>query len=207
MTDQSILLVCAANVCRSPLAELALRRGLGAASSIRVSSAGVRAIGGDRICTVVAARHGDDAWREQADAHRAREVSAALLEQSSVVLAASRDIRGELVRIAPRSRDRIFTIKEAAHLGAGFSSSPPDRVAAYVAHLDRSRTLAPPLAEPRGVGPRLRRLFGSGGAAGDPASIADRHGSRDHHRTISDVEVAIAMIVAQLREQRHPSSR
>ncbi|WAA66707.1 hypothetical protein [Microbacterium oxydans] len=205
MTGEKILVVCAANVCRSPLAELALRRGLGADSTIQVDSAGIRATAGDPICTLVASVHEDEEWRAQAQTHRAKPVTLELLEQSSIVLAASRDIRGDLVRLAPRSRDWMFTIKEAAHLGAGFSSSAPDRVAEYVAHLDRARSRAVPLVGSDSAGDRFRRLLGIRDS-GDPASIADRHGSRGHRDTISEVEAAVATILAQLGGQRRHAS-
>lgn len=205
MTEESILVVCAANVCRSPLAELTLRRGLGPDASITVSSAGVRANDGDEICTLVASLHEDEEWQTQAQAHRAREVTAELIEQSSIVLAASRDIRGELVRLAPRSRDWMFTIKEAAHLGAGFSSNASDRVVEYVAHLDRARSRAVPLTAPGDVGSRVRRLL-HGRGSGDPTSIADRHGSRGHRETITEVEAAVGAILGQLSGHRRHSS-
>lgn len=197
MSGENILVVCAANVCRSPLAELELRRGLGADSLISVSSAGVRANPGDDICTLVAAVHDDDEWREQAAEHKAREVTVEIIEQSSIVLAASRDIRGELVRLAPRSRDWMFTIKEAAHLGSGFSSEAPDRVAEYVAHLDRARSRAVPLVPSDDIRSRVRRLFGAR-TVSDPLSIADQHGSRGHQETIDEVGESIATIVTQL---------
>ncbi|PQZ49797.1 MULTISPECIES: hypothetical protein [unclassified Microbacterium] len=205
MTDEKILVVCAANVCRSPLAELALRRALGADSPLSVRSAGVRANQDDPICTLVASLHDDEDWQAQSRAHRARPVTVDLIEQSSIVLTASRDIRGELVRLAPRSRDWMFTIKEAAHLGEGFSSSAPDRVAEYVAHLDRARSRAVPLASRGGAGNRLRHLFG-GRATVDPSSIADRHGGRGHLETIREVEESVATIVAQLGGHRRHSS-
>ena len=205
MTGESILVVCAANVCRSPLAELALRRGLGPDSSITVSSAGVRANAGDPICTLVASLHDDEEWHTQARAHRAREVTAELIEQSSIVLAASRDIRGELVRLAPRFRDWMFTIKEAAHLGTDFSSTASDRVVEYVAHLDRARSRSLSLTTPGDVGSRVRRLF-HGRGSGDPSSIADRHGSRGHRETITEVDTAVATILGQLSGHRRHSS-
>ena len=205
MTDEKILVVCAANVCRSPLAELALRRGLGADSPITVSSAGVRANAGDPICSAVASVHEDEEWQTWADDHRAQPVTIEQIEQASVVLTASRDIRGELVRMAPRSRDWMFTIKEAAHLGEGFSSSAADRVVEYVAHLDRARSRAVPLTPPGGVGERVRQLFRARTAV-DPTSIADRHGSRGHLETISEVEASVATILAQLGGHRRHSS-
>jgi protein-tyrosine phosphatase len=205
MTGESILVVCAANVCRSPLAELALRRGLGADSAISVSSAGVRAVEGDAICALVSSSHDDGEWGEQARAHRARPVTIDLIEQSSLILTASRDIRGELVRLAPRSRDWMFTLKEAAHLGAGFSSAGPDRVADYVAYLDRARSRSMPLANTVGVGQRVRRLLGNRGVA-DAVSIADRHGGRGHRETLDEVQASSATILAQLGGYRRHAS-
>lgn len=205
MSAESILVVCAANVCRSPLAELALRRGLGAESIITVSSAGVRANVDDAICTLAASLHGDDEWRRQADAHRARAVTAELIEQSTLVLAASREIRGELVRLAPRSRDWMFTIKEAAHLGVGFSSAADDRVTEYVAHLDRARSRAVPLADSGDMRSRMRRMLGAR-ASGDPTSIADRHGSRGHRDTVAEVDASVSTVVAQLTGHRRHAS-
>ncbi|PRB57564.1 hypothetical protein [Microbacterium sp. MYb45] len=205
MTGEKILVVCAANVCRSPLAELGLRRGFGADSSTSVSSAGVRATEGDAICELVSSLHDDEGWREQAQSHHARPVTIELIEQSTLILTASRDIRGELVRLAPRSRDWMFTLKEAAHLGAGFSSTGPDRVADYVAYLDRARSRATPLAGSDGVGSRIRRLFGNRGAV-DPTSIADRHGSRGHRETLAEVQSSTATILAQLGGHRRHAS-
>lgn len=201
MSGESILVVCAANVCRSPLAEIALRRALGPDSGITVSSAGVRATPGDTICTMVAALRDDADWRERTSAHSAREVTAEMIEHASIVLAASREIRGELVRMAPRSRDWMFTIKEAAHLGSGFSSSASDRVVEYVAHLDRARSKNLPLAPPAGIRDRMRRLV-AGTTSTDPSSIADRHNSRGHRDTVAEVESSIAVVAAQLSGHR-----
>lgn len=204
MTGGSILVVCAANVCRSPLAELALRRGLGEGSSVPVRSAGVRAQDGDPICSEVAARHTDGDWQEQAGEHRAREVTPEMLAEADLVLTASRDIRGELVRSAPELRDRMFTLREAAHLGVGFLPGGSDAVEEYVASLDRARTRATPLGGSP-AGGWLGRLVGRRSAV-DPASIADRHGSRGHADTIREVEQAVEAIAAQLTGHRRHSS-
>lgn len=205
MTGGSILIVCAANVCRSPLAELALRRGLGEGSAFVVRSAGVRAHDGDPICAEVAARHADEGWQAQSRAHRAHEVTAEMLAEADLVLTASRDLRGELVRAAPEHRDRMFTLREAAHLGVGFAPGGSDVIADYVAHLDRARTRAAPLSGSPGRGGGLRRVFARRSVE-DPASIADRHGSRGHAGTLSEVEQAVDAIRGQLGRYRRHSS-
>lgn len=130
-----------------------------------MSSAGVRVNEGDPICSAVASLHDDAQWQAQAQSHRATPVTIEQIEQASIVLTASRDIRGELVRLAPRSRDWMFTIKEAAHLGEGFASSAPDRVAEYVAHLDRARSRAVPLTPSEASAPAC----GSSSAAARPS--------------------------------------
>lgn len=205
MTGGSILIVCAANVCRSPLAELALRRGLGEGAAFSVRSAGVRAHDGDPICADVAARHTDEGWQAQSRAHRAQEVTPEMLAEADLVLTASRDVRGELVRAAPEHRDRMFTLREAAHLGVGFPSGGSDVVADYLAYLDRGRTRAVPLGGPPRRGGALRRLLDRRSAQ-DPASIADRHGSRGHSDTITEVEQAVDAIAGQLGGHRRHSS-
>lgn len=205
MTDERILVVCAANVCRSPLAELALRRGLGEDAPVTVISAGVRANAGDPICGLVASLHDDEEWREAVAAHRAQAVTIELIKQSTLVLAASREIRGELVRLAPRSRDSMFTIKEAAHLGAGFLAPASDRMTDYVQHLDRARSRSVPMAEHDGAPAGLRRFFGRR-SSGDPTSIADRHGTRGHRHTVTEVDAAVSTVVAQLTGHRRHAS-
>jgi protein-tyrosine phosphatase len=78
-------------------------------------------------------------------------------------------------------------------------------VADYVAYLDRARSRAVPLAGSDGIGSRIRRLFGNRGSA-DPASIADRHGSRGHRETLAEVQSSTATILAQLGGHRRHAS-
>ncbi|MGM7679302.1 hypothetical protein [Microbacterium sp. A94] len=202
MNDESILVVCAANVCRSSLAELLLKRGLDDSIRITVSSAGMRANDGDRICTMVAELHNDDdGWREQAGEHRTSIVTAESVENAGLVLGASREIRGDLVRLSPVARDRAFTIKEAAYLGRGFIGQGDVRVVEYLEHLDRARARTTPLTAAGSNAKRLS-LFSRTRRNSDPMSIADRHGGRGHRETLAEVETAIGAIVAQLNGDR-----
>lgn len=203
MTDGGILVVCTANVCRSPMAALVLRAGLG--PTVAVSSAGIRAEEGAAICALVASRRGEPGWGAEAEEHRARRVTPEMVEGAGLVLAASREIRGELVRLAPRARARTFTMKEAARLGAGFTPGGDDLLTEYVGHLNGARVRVPPRPAPTAAR-RLRAfLMGVASRGGpsvalseDPADIADRHGLGGHGETLDEVESAVADILAQL---------
>lgn len=193
MSSESILVVCSANVCRSPLAELLLKQGL-SDQQIRVESAGTHAQAGAEICPLVAVHQTDPAWGGAAKGCRSRLVTEELLAESDLVLTAARDIRGEVVRLHPEIRDHVFTFREAVLLGAGFAVSGrrSDRVRAYAEFLDQSRpTIVLPLPE--------RRFWGIGQKQ-DSLSIVDRHGRRPrmHRAAISEVEQSISMIIQQL---------
>jgi protein-tyrosine phosphatase len=67
---QSVLMVCTANICRSPMAEYEMRR---IAPQLRVASAGISALidsGTDKATVLVAAKSGLDLSK-----HKARQVS------------------------------------------------------------------------------------------------------------------------------------
>lgn len=101
METPAILLVCMGNICRSPLAEGALRaeaaaRGL----ALRVDSAGT---GGwhaghapDRRAVAVAARHGVDI-----SGLRARKVTRDDFDRFDMVIALDRDNLADLARLRP----------------------------------------------------------------------------------------------------------
>ena len=80
-----VLFVCTGNTCRSPLAEVALKRMLGeSAGRVEVRSAGVSAIAGapaSEGARAVARRHGFDL-----EGHSSRRLTAALLADQDLVL-------------------------------------------------------------------------------------------------------------------------
>lgn len=102
-----LLVVCTANICRSPMAAAAMvhqlqQRGLRA----DVSSAGVHALPDQpahplSIATVAAAGLGD------LTSHRSREVSRLLLEKCDLVFCMCESQRRALVSLAPRAAGRI----------------------------------------------------------------------------------------------------
>lgn len=196
MTSELILLVCAANVCRSPLAELLLRDGLGAGLDVRIASAGTMTSGGSEICSLVEQFREDAAWGDEARAHRSVRIEPGMLEQAALILVASRDVRSEVVRSVPEVRGRTYTLREAAYLGNGFDPATQPRhlgtVARYAAHLDRSRVV-------RGSVPTGRRGWRPG-RHDDGPDVIDGHGrSRWAHRgAITQVAEATASVVRQL---------
>lgn len=196
MSSDLILVVCAANVCRSPLAELLLRRGLEGAPGVRAESAGTLAQDGAMICPLVASWHHDAAWGAASGAHRSRRADAGLLEQAELILVSSRDVRADVVLAAPEVRGRTYTLREAAHLGRGFDSAAQPRhvgtVARYATHLDRARVV-------RGAVPDSHRRWWRARRA-DGSDIADGHGQgrRAHRAALAEVVGATAAVVQQL---------
>lgn len=196
MTAELLLIVCAANVCRSPLAELLMRRGLYGVEGVRVASAGTLARGEASVCESVARFREDAVWAEMAAAHRSRRALAGTLERATLILVSSRDVRADVVLAAPAVRGRTYTLREAAHLGEGFDLAAPPRhmgvVARYAAYLDRARVVTGPMPAVRRGWPGRRR----------PADvdIPDGHGRNRwaHGATLDDVLHATSAVVRQM---------
>ncbi|GAA1487154.1 hypothetical protein [Brachybacterium fresconis] len=196
MSSELILVVCAANVCRSPLAELLLRRGLEGVPGIHAASAGTLAQDGARICPLVTSWHDDEAWGAASTAHRSRRADAELLEQAELILVSSRDVRADVVLAAPEVRGRTYTLREAVHLGEEFDSASQPRhvgtVARYATHLDRARVV-------RGAVPESHRRWWRPRRA-DGSDIADGHGQGRwvHRAALTEVLGATTAVVRQL---------
>ena len=170
-----ILVVCTANICRSPATAAFLRvevTEVVADGVVQVDSAGVAAVAGVSACDLssalvtqaVASRHtgGADPGTLLVD-HRARGVTPALVQDADLVLALERFHRAELARLAATTRPKTFTLRQAAALSgvvgaplagqelpAGAPPMPHDAVARlrwWVGELDAARALAPRLPE------------------------------------------------------------
>lgn len=196
MTSELLLLVCAANVCRSPFAELLLRRELSGLPGIHVESAGTRVIEPSRICALVRDRDEGEDWALAGEEHRSRAVAAGLLRGASLVLVADRGVRSEVVEALPEVRDRVFTFLDAAHGAEGFGPESPLRgtgtLVRFAAHLDARRAVR---------GPELARrsLFQSRREV-DRSSIRDGHGHsvRAHERSLREVSEAMTVVASSL---------
>ncbi|WP_243063381.1 low molecular weight phosphatase family protein [Humibacter sp. RRB41] len=109
-----VLVVCAGNTCRSPMAAQLLRARLGDVPGFVVESAGILAEVGSPMTadarTAVIARVGS------AVPHRARQLTEQMVLSADLVLTATRAIRADTVRSVPGAVRRTFTMKEFARL-------------------------------------------------------------------------------------------
>lgn len=199
-----ILLVCAANVCRSPLAELAIRArfehrpGL---ELVPVDSAGVRVADPRPICPDVARFESDELWRRLAAEHRARPLDPDAVRGAALVVAASREFRAAVVSAVPEQRGVVFTLLEAVWLGRGYVAEAgvagSAAVTAFQRHIDGMRGLRQLPTQPRRMRWRRHRP--------DPLDIEDGHVRRAgaHQQTMRTVAAAAQELADLIAGPRH----
>lgn len=110
-------MVCVGNVCRSPVAERLLRGSLPGVvpeGAVRVESAGVRAVVGSGV-DPDAARELERLGGDPAG-FAARQLTEGLVADADLVLTATKDVRRDLLRMAPAALHRAFTLPELAAL-------------------------------------------------------------------------------------------
>lgn len=184
-----ILVVCTANVCRSPLGAALLSDAFARAGveGIDVSSAGVRATPGSPACELSMALA--PGGSQTATPHYARLLTAELVDGADLVLTADAGHRGAAAMLSPRAHGRIFTLREAEalarHLDAGPGGIPGQGIASLAHALNAARGSVQPAPVPRSL---------SGGLFPRPASfdIDDGHGlaPRRHRRALEEVAAA-----------------
>lgn len=179
---QTLLTVCTANVCRSPLAARTLEHALGsvALGAVAVTSAGTRALEGEAMCPVSA--EDLDAHDEgYATAHRARQLTGRLVREADLVLTMEREQRSAAVQAAPGSQAKVFTLREAEALLGVLAerdgTAPADLAAlAKALHSVRGLTSLVP-AEPV-----KKHWWSTAVQPEDPMTIIDGHGrSHEEH--------------------------
>lgn len=200
----TVLVVCRANICRSPATTLLLGRAAEEALlPVAVSSAGVSVRPGIRCCSQIAALlpPGQDlaALVEQ---HRSRQVDVASM-QADLVLAADRSVRADLARRFPDAVSRIFTVREAASLAAtpplAPASAPPgaERSAwsAFGQAMDEQRIGS----LPRGPS-RWPRLVRSGRDPAASLDVGDAHAPNGprHKDVAAELSAAVEALVGSL---------
>ena len=125
MSDpDGIVVLCTANVCRSPMAAALLARRLsGLSVAVRVRSGGMLRGGDPPLPEVISvmARYGIDIT-----GHRSRVACAADLARASLVLAMTRDNLRYAVVTEPGAWPRAFTLRELIRRGEQVGPRPPD---------------------------------------------------------------------------------
>ncbi len=123
----SILSVCTGNVCRSPVAELALARALAPFTDVVVESAGVGALVGRGVpepAQRLAARLEIDAAQ-----HVARQLDESMIRQANLIVAMAREHRRYVVETLPAAMRRAFTLRELARIAEAVDDRLPAAVA------------------------------------------------------------------------------
>lgn len=122
----TVVVVCAANVCRSPLAALMLEQSLpfvGRRLGLRVLDCGEQAVPDLPPCPKMLRWVRDHGLPvEQLAHHRSTPLDRALIDGADLVLAADRVTRAAVLRTAPTAADRAFTLREAAALSVEAAS-------------------------------------------------------------------------------------
>jgi protein-tyrosine phosphatase len=117
----TVLAVCAANVCRSPLMAVGLERAFlarGLGGDVVVLSAGVTAGTDAPVCPELErlTRSRGLPWLALGQ-HRSAPLTDRLIDRADLVLTADRSLRSEIVKRArPGATGRTFTLREAAEL-------------------------------------------------------------------------------------------
>ncbi len=113
MSAFRVLFVCVGNVCRSPLGERLLAARL-RPDSVEVSSAGVGALV-DAPMTPEAFGH-LESYGGSADGFASRQLTPAMVDESDLVLTATKAIRSRVLEESPAALRRTFTVLEFAAL-------------------------------------------------------------------------------------------
>jgi protein-tyrosine phosphatase len=138
----SVLVICTANVCRSPAAEIELGAAL-RPSGVRVASAGLRARAGQAMAPEIARL-----LDVSADDVIARQLTPGMIREADLVLTMTRRQRSAVVASAPPAVRRTFTLHEFAGLAALVrdagevpdDGSPVERLAAVTLAAPRFRS-------------------------------------------------------------------
>lgn len=134
----SVLMVCTANICRSPYLELQARALADAEADLVFSSAGTMGFAEHPMDETMAATLPDG----MADDFRSRPLTPAILSQVDLVLTAERDHRSRILEEHPAMLRKVFTVGQFA---AGVEAHPELRGAELVSALGRRRV--PPTRE------------------------------------------------------------
>lgn len=167
-----VLVVCTANVCRSPAAAMLLEH-RAAQLGVVASSAGLAAEPGRPICEFMADRLGEQGL--DASGYRARRLSERQIEQADLILGATRQHVAQVVGLQPDALRRIATLLQFAD----WVSQVPDA--------DVHETVAAALALRGNHGPREGLEWDIPDPVGQGALV--------HRRVWDSMAAAVATIV------------
>lgn len=112
MSQLHVLSVCTGNICRSPLASLALRR---AAPGVRAESAGLHALVGHGMDPE--ALDAAQAFGLEPAPHSARQFDARLGTQADIILVMERRQRNHILRHWPEFGGKTFLMRDGPEAG------------------------------------------------------------------------------------------
>jgi protein-tyrosine phosphatase len=141
ISGAEVLMVCTANVCRSPMAEALLSRRLtelGLDATVR--SAGMLAGGEPPRPEVIAAVAG---YGLDVSAHRSRRMTPEDVERADLTLAMARENLRHAVVTAPAAWPRAFTLRELVRRGTKIDPrAPGESLAGWLARVHEGRERA-----------------------------------------------------------------
>jgi protein-tyrosine phosphatase len=176
-----VLIVCAANRCRSPMGAALLRRRAGErGEDLRVSSAGVSALDGEPVVPLAVAVL-RDGWAIDIAGHRSRRLRAVDVDEANLIVAVERWIAQEVVLQSPWAASRTFTLRGLARLATSTPRAPQEPTASWVERMDRR--------EPVDV-----RLFST---AGDDIADPINGSIDDYRRTASELDALTIAILGR----------
>ncbi len=163
-----VLFVCIGNICRSPLGERLLAARL-PAERFEVLSAGVGAVVGSAMSPESATHL--ESYGGSADGFVARQLTSAMVEESDLVLTATKAIRSSVLEDSPAALRRTFTVLELAALLDVVAADADPHETVRRAALERSRAALDDydIADPYGRGDEAYAV-----AAASMAAAVDR---------------------------------
>lgn len=198
MRPESVLAVCAANVCRSPVISFLMARefsSFGAPDESVFASAGASARGGVAVCHTMRSRLADQAgWSEFAEGYRSVRLVPEHIDSAQLVLTATAAERGAVALLRPSARTRTFTLLEAValaeHANSVRAAARPFDLATLADLMNAQRGLVEPPKPSRWRRPGPESVF----------DIPDAHTSRARHeRVLRTIEVASTRLGAAVR--------
>ncbi|WP_432494890.1 arsenate reductase/protein-tyrosine-phosphatase family protein [Kineococcus auxinigenes] len=197
-----VLVVCTANVSRSPLAAALLRHRLderfGArASRVRVSSAGTRALAGQGVDPVTA-QVLQEVTGSPPEGFAARQLEEALVHEADLVLTMTRRHRAAVVDVLPTAQRRTFTLPELARIAAALPRGGGGRADADPAAGWRALLAA---------APAMRGPTAPADPAADDVPDVHRHPVAEHRSTARHLAAAVEDVLEAVAAPARPAAQ